>query len=293
MNTPTDLGTLEGPVLIFGGPYSNLAATEAMYTEAQRRRIPPERIICTGDIIAYCAEPVATLELIRDWGIAVVQGNCEQSLGTEAPDCGCGFDADSSCSLLSVEWYRYASERVSAEQRRWMAGLPGQLRFRLGALRFSVVHGSPDSINEFIFPGTPRERKEQQLTASGTPVVIGGHSGLPFGETLEEGYWLNAGVIGMPANDGTPDGWYLLLEPNRDGVCARWHRLPYPAAQSARQMLESGLSSAYADALTRGRWPSDEILPPGDRNPQARPLQPGPIQITSAQARPNQPIDQA
>lgn len=302
LNPTTDLGTVDGPLLIFGGPYSNLAATAAMQAEAERRRIPPERIICTGDIIAYCAEPAETLALIRRWGIHLVQGNCEQSLGAGAPDCGCGFDADSPCSLLSVQWYRYASERISAEQQRWMAGLPGQLEFRLGALRFCVVHGSPRSINEFVFPGSPRELKQQQQMESSAHVVIGGHCGLPFGEVLDEGYWLNAGVIGMPANDGTPDGWYLLLEPDQSGVRAHWHRLPYPAAQSAQRMLRSGLSPAYADALTSGRWPSDDILPAADRNPNAEPLQPQPLSlkpigsagaIHTSQPRPNHSIDQA
>ena len=104
INPKRDLEQLNGPVLLFGGPYSNLAATEAMQAEAQRLQIPSERIICTGDIIAYCAEPVETLELIRRWGIHVVQGNCEQSLGAGAPDCGCGFDSDSSCISHCDSW---------------------------------------------------------------------------------------------------------------------------------------------------------------------------------------------
>lgn len=278
--TPTtDMGPLNGPVLIFGGPYSNLAATRAIHEEARRLQIPPQRVICTGDLIAYCADPEATLEFVRNWGIAVVQGNCEQSLGAGAPDCGCGFDADSSCSLLSMQWYRYASSRISAEQQRWMAQRPAQLRFQLGGLDFCVVHGSTLSINEFIFPGTPRDLKQQRLAASGADGVIGGHCGIPFGEALEGGYWLNAGVIGMPANDGTADGWYLLLEPQDGHIAASWRRLRYPAEISQQRMQQAALSEAYARALTSGRWPSDDILPLADRNPSARPLQPTPIQL--------------
>ncbi|HKL26714.1 MAG TPA: metallophosphoesterase family protein, partial [Desulfuromonadales bacterium] len=66
-----DLGCLNGPVLIFGGPYSNLAATQAMRAKAEELEIPPERTICTGDVVAYCAEPRETVDLIRDWGVAV------------------------------------------------------------------------------------------------------------------------------------------------------------------------------------------------------------------------------
>ncbi|GAB0152145.1 metallophosphoesterase [Marinobacterium sp. BA1] len=280
INRKRDLEQLNGPVLLFGGPYSNLAATEAMQAEAQRLQIPPERIICTGDIIAYCAEPVETLELIRRWGIHVVQGNCEQSLGAGAPDCGCGFDADSSCSLLSIEWYRYASQRVSPEQQRWMAELPGQLDFQLGPLQFSVVHGSTQSINEFIFPGTAQSLKQARLSATTADAVVGGHCGIPFGERLECGYWLNAGVIGMPANDGTRDGWYLLLEPDSDGVMAHWHRLPYQAQTSRQRMQQADLCDAYAQALTSGRWPSTDILPEADRLEPATPLKPQTLRLS-------------
>jgi hypothetical protein len=66
-----------GPVLIFGEPYSNLAATQAMRRRAEELDIPPARVICNGDLIATCAEPQETLQLVRDWGIKVVQKNCE------------------------------------------------------------------------------------------------------------------------------------------------------------------------------------------------------------------------
>ena len=48
-----DLGPLQGPVLIFGGPYSNLLATQAMREAAASLNIPGENVICTGDVVAY------------------------------------------------------------------------------------------------------------------------------------------------------------------------------------------------------------------------------------------------
>ena len=36
------LGELTGPLLVFGGPYSNLQATQAMKAVARQRNIPPE-----------------------------------------------------------------------------------------------------------------------------------------------------------------------------------------------------------------------------------------------------------
>ena len=74
-----DLGHLDGPVLIFGGPYSNLQATRAVLDQAIARSIAPSHVICTGDVVAYCAQPVETLSEIRRFGCTVVAGNCKNN----------------------------------------------------------------------------------------------------------------------------------------------------------------------------------------------------------------------
>src|SRR5262249_23706550 len=80
-----DLIQLTGPVLVFGGPYSNLEATEAVLEEARRRYIPHGNIVCTGDLAAYCADPQAVINLVRNSGIRLVMGNCEESLAVGTP----------------------------------------------------------------------------------------------------------------------------------------------------------------------------------------------------------------
>src|SRR5262249_937062 len=99
-----DLGD-SGPLLVFGGPYGNLQATEALFREAKRLGVPFDRILCTGDIVAYCGDPLATVQAIRESGIAVVQGNCEEQLGNGADECGCGFTPGMMCHALSREWF--------------------------------------------------------------------------------------------------------------------------------------------------------------------------------------------
>ncbi|KEA62816.1 hypothetical protein ADIMK_3015 [Marinobacterium lacunae] len=270
MESTQHLGVLNGPVLLFGGPYSNFAATRAIRQVADARGIPPERCICTGDIVAYCAEPSETLELIRHWGIPVVMGNCEESLAHAAEDCGCGFEEGSACSVLSERWYAYASSCVSAEQRAWMATLPRSLTFVLAGKRVRVVHGSPGRINEFIFSSTSRSIKQGFLEQTESDLIVGGHCGLPFGQRLENGYWLNTGAIGLPANDGTSRGWFLLLEPHSDSISASWHPLIYPCHLSVAAMRERGLDNGYADALETGLWPSTDVLPDEEKRATGR-----------------------
>lgn len=280
----TDLGSQTDRLLIFGGPYSNLAATAAMRREAGLLDIPPERVICTGDLVAYCAEPAQTLELVRDWGIHVVMGNCEESLAFNEPDCGCGFESGSQCSLLAVTWYRYADRRVDAGQRRWMRSLPRSIDFEHCGRRFRVLHGSPASINEFVFASGDVDARRAQVEQAGVDAIVGGHSGIPFGQQLGEAYWLNAGVIGMPANDGTNQGWYLLIEPGADGLACRWRRLEYDYESSRRSTIAAGMAE-YGEALASGLWPSMDILPEAERARRGKPLDLAPLHIPAGPVR--------
>jgi predicted phosphodiesterase len=267
-----DLGDLSGPVLIFGGPYSNLAATRAMMARAEELGIPPQQTICTGDVVAYCAEPVETVALIREWGVAVVQGNCEKSLGLEAQDCGCGFEDGTACSLLSVDWYRFTNERISSDDRAWMKALPESIRLTLNSRSIRTVHGGVEQINRFIFPSTAVAIKRTELDLAGADILVGGHSGIPSGLKIGERAWLNTGAIGLPANDGTPDGWYLLLSSEGDSLVCRWQRLNYSVDDTAAAMRSAGLLSGYMDTLQSGLWPSMDVLPEADRKVRGQPI---------------------
>jgi predicted phosphodiesterase len=190
------------PLLVFGGPYSNLEATKAMLEEARRRAVPPGNIVCTGDLAAYCADPQGVIDLLRNSGIRIVMGNCEESLAAQAAECGCGFAEDSACAALSGQWYHYADRNIDAESRLWMGSLLRQLDLKMGGRRLVVVHGGVTSIDRFIF-STSDEAIEEELAASGCDGVISGHCGLTFTRESGGSLWHNAGVIGMPANDGT------------------------------------------------------------------------------------------
>ena len=125
----------DGPLLIFGGAYSNLEATVAVLAEAVRLGIPPARVICTGDVVAYGADAAATATLVRDFGCHVVMGNCEESLASGSANCGCGFPEDSACQRLSSAWFNYADRTIGPDLRSWMASLPR----RIDVEKFSTI----------------------------------------------------------------------------------------------------------------------------------------------------------
>lgn len=261
MNRVRDLGTIEGPLLVFGGPYSNLEATEALLDAAQNAGIPTGSILCTGDVCAYCGDPQATADLLREAGITVVQGNCDENLGSEGGSCGCGFGDGTACDALSQQWYAYAEAHVDIAAKAWMASLPTALTFFLAGRRFRVVHGGVWQVNRFLYASTPESELAAELDAANADAVIAGHCGLPFTREVADGrIWHNAGVIGMPANDGTPRVWYSVIEASKDGIAFRHHPLDYDFVTAARKMRERGLPEGYARALETGLWPSLDSL---------------------------------
>lgn len=267
----------DGPVLIIGGPYGNLEATRAVLAAGAALGIPPERTICTGDVVAYCADPAATVAAIRAAGVRVVMGNVEQALGADASDCGCDFPADSAAKADARSWYAFAGAEIDADARRWMADLPGAIHFTLGRRRLVAVHGAPSRINHALYASSPATDITAEIAASGCDGVITGHCGLPFTRVIDGRLWVSAGAVGMPANDGTPRTWFALLQPDADGILVEHRALGYDHRRAAAKMRARGLPEGYARALETGLWPNPDILPAVEKAGGGIALAPEPV----------------
>lgn len=271
------------PLLIFGGSYSNLQATKALQQWSDDHGFAAEQIICTGDMVAYCAKPFETIELIRTWlgdEGHCIQGNAEQSLAESSGDCGCGFAEGSACDALSRDWFSYTEQQVTQQQRDWFSELPFHLNFDYHGHRMSVVHGAPSKINRFIYDSQEDADFIAEFSAheSNPDVIIAGHSGLPFTKNIDMSdgqhkIWHNSGALGMPANDGTARVWFSVLDVDSDGeLIIEHHALEYDAQLSQQEMIEVGLTQGYELALINGIWPSMDVLPELERSQQGIPL---------------------
>lgn len=262
---------LQPPVLVFGGPYSNLLALAALRQRADELGIPASHCICTGDVVAYCAEPEETVTAVRDWGCRVVAGNCEEQLAAAAEDCACGFEEGSTCERLAKDWYSFANSRMSRESRAWMGGLPRSLTCTVGGSRLRVIHGGVETVNRFVF-ASQRDAIAEELQQADADVVVAGHAGIPFIETVGRSVWFNPGVIGMPANDGTTDVWYGVIGLEGGRLLLSTCHLRYDHHAAAAAMHRSGHANGYARTLVTGLWPSLDVLPAAERAATGTPI---------------------
>lgn len=262
------LGKLQGKLLLFGGVYSNLQALERLIEIAREERISPENCICTGDIVGYCAQPEETVTLFREWGARSISGNVEQQLFEGAEDCGCDFTEGSRCDGFSKLWYPYSQMKLSEDSIKWMGELPNHITFTYAGKQAMVVHGSYNTISEFIFESTPDAIKLENFKETQSDVIIAGHCGLPFHQNMEDCLWLNPGVIGMPANEGKTRVWYMVLDVIAGEIAISHQYFEYDHAKANKLMIKNHLPEAYAETLLTGYWDNMEILPLAERKLQ-------------------------
>jgi diadenosine tetraphosphatase ApaH/serine/threonine PP2A family protein phosphatase len=198
-------------VALFGGVYSNWLALEAAVADAQRRGA--ERMYCLGDLGAFGPHPDRIWPLLMDAGIECVQGNYDHSIGHRLRDCQCGYTdpRDNHFAQLS---YDYTDANTSEPFRAWQRALPREIRFDLGGQRVLLCHGSPRRTNEFLWESTTSTAFLDRLAVEyEADMTCGTHTGLHWQRELAQGRrFVNVGVLGRPANDGTPRVWYALLE---------------------------------------------------------------------------------
>ncbi|AZQ43541.1 metallophosphoesterase family protein [Nonlabens ponticola] len=267
-----DLGKKSGKMLLFGGVYSNLQALESLIDLAQKEGIAPENCLCTGDIIGYCGQPQETLELFKNWGVHSILGNVEIQLRDDEDHCGCDFTTGSRCDNFSEIWYAFAKANLPTASKQYFQSLSDHILFEFAGKKVGVVHGSYDHVSQFIFNSTNWYEKQASLDALNADVVVAGHCGLPFHDSQNGQLWLNPGVIGMPANDGTTRTWAMILD-DADGLNFEHVTLQYDFNTAADFMKKHHLPQEYAHTLKTGIWDNMEILPDSEKLEQGKTIE--------------------
>ena len=132
---------------------------------AEELGIPPSSTICTGDVVAYCAEPEETTAARARLGLPrhrrQLRGAARRGRrGLRLRLRGGHRVRSARQGLVSLR-----QRALSPASRAWMAALPKTLTFTSGGLRFRVIHGGVDLINRFVF-ASERDVLAEELDAS-------------------------------------------------------------------------------------------------------------------------------
>jgi len=252
-------------VAAFGGVYSNHLALARAIEDARDRGA--EALFCLGDLGAFGPHPDRVFPLIRDAGVQTVRGNYDDSIARGLDDCQCGYTdpRDNHYARLS---YQYTLANTSAANRAWLDTLPAERRFRLGDLDVLACHGSPRQTNEFLWESTTPTHFLRKLAAEHRcDVILGTHTGIHWERQLGQRSWyVNAGALGRPANDGRTEVWYALLEANGAELKTDFIPVAYDHESLTREMREERLPAEFIETIRTGWWTTClEVLPGKER----------------------------
>ena len=248
-----------------GGIYSNYPALLATLAEIDRRGA--DKTFFLGDLGAFGPFPDRVPELLIDRQMEGIQGNYEESLSSGSTDCNCGYTDPRDNEYAQIS-YDYTAQNTSDVYKGWMGTLPQQIRLQVDDLRLLLVHGSPRKINEFLWQSTSPEPFLQRLCAEHqADVILCTHTGLHWHRELPGGkHVINVGVIGRPANDGSKNVWFTMLEIINSKVSVKHIPIEYDHERLAGEMREEKLPPQFIETIETGWWTTClEILPPKER----------------------------
>lgn len=146
-------------------------------------------------------------------------------------------------------------------ERQHIAAWPPTLRLdlpHLGPVLF--CHATPHSDTDLFTRRTPTERLRPIFDAAGAPLVICGHTHMPFDRAVGATRIVNAGSVGMPF--GAPGAAWLLLDREAtprhtaydlQAAAGRIRATAYPdaAAFAAHHVLAPPSEAAMLDVFER------------------------------------------
>lgn len=229
------------PIYLISDLHSNLPALEAVLNEIPKDAL----IVCAGDLLGYYLEPNEVCDLLKARSVLCIQGNHDKYVLGE-------LDYPAS----REEKYRIIATRqvLTAANRKWLAALPDTLLLKgcqtsadvIAAAPILVAHGSPRSVEEYIYPDTPIDF----LTEDTPSFLVLGHTHHPMVRQVGAHVIINPGSVGQ-VRDRIPGASYASIEPLSGQVS--FYRAAYGVTAYQSHLEDAGVDSSMIKILSRSK----------------------------------------
>lgn len=233
---------------VIGDVHSNYEALTAVVNELREEHV--DKILCTGDIVGYAAEPIRCIDLIGELDCTIVAGNHDYAAVGKFPSGY--FHADARTAIL------WTAKQLTTTYIDFLGNLP--LVEELGNI--TLVHAS---LNHPEFFDYITNKVDAQLTFDilKTQVCFYGHSHVPLaifldGENIHvdnggvfnlhnvEKVLINVGSVGQP-RDWDIRASYALYDTDKKVVQIK--RVKYNIHDAVNKIYMAGLPEINAMRL--------------------------------------------
>lgn len=252
---------------VFSDVHGNLPALEAVLTDIKQHK--PDLVCCLGDLVNQNVWSKEVIALIRSENIPCVMGNHDQGIGK-----GQSYFRYSYSTREEKEWGKeaiaYTLSQLDQKDKDFLISLPLQISFDYDTgdepFNLLMVHGSPLSINEYIYHFAKDHELRDLMEDASAQVLLMGHTHHPYHRIIPVDHdntkiflhAINDGSVGYP-KDANWYASYVLLEWNsgknilesRDALKVTIRRIDYDIDKVVHAIQRSPLPLFYAGRLIK------------------------------------------
>ena len=216
-------------IAVLADVQGNLPALEAVARDVEQFRVA--QVVVAGDVINWGPYSEQVLEFLADRSWPAIRGNHEFYLLDYGTPYAPAAWEDSSRYPLPA-WLR---RQLAGKWHNTIAAWPDTLSLRFpDAPSLLVVHGTPHSPWEAIYPLAADEEVEAALEGVAERTVVTGHTHLAMDRYAGGKHIINPGSAGVPL-DGIFGASYAILDGTASGWQATFRRVPFDYAPLFRE----------------------------------------------------------
>jgi putative phosphoesterase len=219
--------------------HGNLPALEAVLTDVRNAGV--DLVLIGGDVLPG-PMPAETLSCLADLDIptACIHGNGDRVVAAALA----GGDI-SEVPEPFRDGIRWTADQLSADQREMVAQWPATREVDLDGLGTVLFcHATPRNDVDCFTRTTAAERVAPVFSGVTAPIVVCGHTHMPFDRRIGTCRVVNAGSVGMPFAAPRGAYWLLLVPGAPRGPGIELRRTDYDVERAARLIRGTGYPQA-------------------------------------------------
>jgi predicted phosphodiesterase len=226
-------------VAVLSDIHGNRFALEEVLKEALQ--IGVEKLLVLGDIVGYYYHPEVVLEMLSKWDYEIIKGNHEVLL----QDLKEGKIDPEVMKKKYGRGHEQALIKIDSKTQDWLFSLPEQKSVRINNVYFQMNHGSPSSIDEYIYPDASIEQLEKCNSIQHDFVLIG-HSHYAFSFRCANSTLINCGSVGQSRQKGGLAFWVVI---NTENKSFEIKATPYDVSQLLKEIEMFELKIGYSSKI--------------------------------------------
>lgn len=223
------------------------ALIEALETA---KRLGAAETVIAGDFIGGGPHPVEVIRTLKRLNVKIITGNLEREVvELAAHKTGKKGSKKKKGKKANTIW---TVRQLDEDDIEWLSGLPTSIGFRVEDVDVLVVHGSPESDQDNLYPSiTPMALKS--LTGGlQAHLLICGHTHIPFTKRLGHHYLINCGSVGRPVDGDTRGSFALVDFPGGGILKAKIIRFRYEMDSMLEDLTARGVPGVVPDEYRKG-----------------------------------------